>query len=62
MVAMLIDRDLRRGELLARHVESIQQREEHWVIAGQAAHLPLMIVPGRMRQETLSGFPPLLRR
>ena len=33
MVAMLIGCGLRRAELLALHIESIQQREEHWVIA-----------------------------
>ena len=33
MVAMLIGCGLRRAELLALRVESIQQREEHWVIA-----------------------------
>src|SRR5262245_65317376 len=30
MVAMLIACGLRRGELLALQLESIQQREEHW--------------------------------
>ena len=34
MVAMLIGCGLRRGELLALQLESIQQREEHWVICG----------------------------
>jgi integrase len=33
MVAMLIGCGLRRGELLALTIESIQKREEHWVIA-----------------------------
>jgi site-specific recombinase XerC len=33
MVAMLIGCGLRRGELLALNLESVQQREEHWVIA-----------------------------
>ena len=33
MVAMLIGCGLRRGELLALTLESVQQREEHWVIA-----------------------------
>ena len=31
---MLIGCGLRRAELLALGLESIQQREEHWVIAG----------------------------
>jgi len=42
MVAMLIGCGLRRAELLALRLESIQQREEHWVIAdlvGKAAHV-----------------------
>ena len=34
MVAMLIGCGLRRAELLALSLESIQQPEEHWVIAG----------------------------
>jgi integrase len=33
MLAMLIGCGLRRGELLALTLESIQQREEHWVVA-----------------------------
>ena len=33
MVTMLIGCGLRRAELLALNLESIQQREEHWVIA-----------------------------
>src|SRR6202048_3641745 len=33
MLAMLLGCGLRRSELLALMVESVQQREEHWVIA-----------------------------
>jgi site-specific recombinase XerD len=33
MLAILIGCGLRRGELLALALESIQQREEHWMIA-----------------------------
>ena len=33
MVALLICCGLRRGELLALNLESIQRRDEHWVIA-----------------------------
>lgn len=33
ILAMLLGCGLRRGELLGLHVESIQLREEHWVIA-----------------------------
>jgi site-specific recombinase XerD len=42
MVPMLIGCGLRRAELLALSVESIQQREEHWVIAdlvGKGGHV-----------------------
>ena len=42
MLAMLIGCGLRRGELLALRVESIQLREEHCVIAdllGKAGHI-----------------------
>ena len=33
MVALLIGCGLRRGEVLALELQSVQQREEHWVIA-----------------------------
>jgi site-specific recombinase XerD len=33
MIAMLIGCGLRRAELLSLRLESIQQREDHWVIA-----------------------------
>ena len=33
MLAVLIGCGLRRGALLALTLESIQQREEHWVVA-----------------------------
>jgi integrase len=42
MLAMLIGCGLRRGELLTLRVDSIQLREEHWVIAdllGKAGHI-----------------------
>src|SRR5688572_22597789 len=48
MVAMLIGCGLRRAELSALELESIQQREKHWVIAdlvGKGGHL--RTVPGR---------------
>ena len=48
MLAMLIGCGLRRGELLALRVESIQLREEHWVIAdllGKAGHIRTVPVP-----------------
>jgi integrase len=49
MVAMLIGCGLRRAELLALRLESIQQREEHWVIAdlvGKAGHVCTVPIPG----------------
>src|SRR6266487_3080607 len=48
MLAMLIGCGLRRGELLALRIESIQEREEHWVIAdllGKAGHIRTVPVP-----------------
>jgi hypothetical protein len=48
MVAMLIGCGLRRAELLALSVQSIQQREEHWVIAdlvGKAGHVRTVPIP-----------------
>jgi integrase len=47
MLAMLIGCGLRRGELLAR-VNSIQLREENWVIAdllGKAGHIRTVPIP-----------------
>jgi len=48
MLAMLIGCGLRRGELLALRVESIQQREEHWVVAdliGKGGHVRTVPIP-----------------
>ena len=48
MLAMLIGCGLRRGELLALTLESVQQREEHWVIAdlvGKGGHVRTVPVP-----------------
>jgi len=48
MLAMLIGCGLRRGELLALRVNSIQLREEHWVIAdllGKAGHIRAAPIP-----------------
>jgi integrase len=48
MLAMLIVCGLRRGELLASRVRSIQLREEHWVIAdllGKAGHIRTVSIP-----------------
>ena len=49
MVAMLIGCGLRRAELLALTLESVQQREEHWVIAdlvGKGGHMRTVPIPG----------------
>jgi integrase len=49
ILAMLIGCGLRRGELLALHVDAIQLREEHWVIAdllGKAGHIRTIPIPG----------------
>jgi integrase len=48
IVAMLIGCGLRRAELLALSLESIQQREEHWVIAdlvGKGGHVRTVPIP-----------------
>jgi integrase len=48
MVAMLIGCGLRRAELLALNLESIQQHEEHWVIAdlvGKGGHVRTVPIP-----------------
>lgn len=48
MLALLIGCGLRRGELLSLRVESIQLREEHWVIAdlsGKAGHVRTVPIP-----------------
>jgi integrase len=47
-LALLIGCGLRRGELLSLRVESIQLREEHWVIAdpsGKARHVRTVPMP-----------------
>ena len=47
-LAVLIGCGLRRGELLALRVDSIQSREEHWVIAdllGKAGHIRTVPIP-----------------
>jgi len=48
MIAMPVGCGLRRGELLAHRVDSIQSREEHWVIAdllGKAEHIRTVPIP-----------------
>ena len=58
MVAMLIGCGLRRAELLALTLGSIQQREEHWVIAdlvGKGGHTRTVPVPLWVK-ETLDAW------
>jgi integrase len=58
MLAMLIGCGLRRGELLALTLESLQQREEHWVIvdlAGKAGHVRTVPVPSWVK-ETIGAW------
>ena len=53
MVAMLIGCGLRRAELLALSLESIQQREEHWVIAdlvGKGGHVRTVPIPNWVKR------------
>ena len=48
MVALLLGCGLRRGEVLALALHSVQQREEHWVIAdllGKAGHVRTVPMP-----------------
>ena len=48
MLAVLIGCGLRRGELLALRLESLQQREEHWIFAdlvGKDGHVRTVPVP-----------------
>jgi integrase len=48
MVAILIGCGLRRAELLALTLESVQQREDHWVIAdlvGKGGHVRTVPIP-----------------
>jgi integrase len=48
MVAMLIGCGLRRAELLALRLDSIQQREDHWMIAdlvGKGGHIRTVPIP-----------------
>ncbi len=48
MVALLLGCGLRRGEVLALALESVQQREDHWVIAdlvGKGGHVRTVPMP-----------------
>lgn len=53
ILAMLIGCGLRRGELFALHVGSMQLREEHWVIAdflGKAGHIRTVPIPAWVKE------------
>jgi integrase len=53
ILAMLIGCGLRRGELLGLQVESVQLREEHWVIAdllGKAGHIRTVPIPAWVKE------------
>ncbi|MGH9630048.1 MAG: tyrosine-type recombinase/integrase [Bryobacteraceae bacterium] len=62
MLAMLVGCGLRRGELLALRVDSIQLREEHWVIAdllGKAGHILTVPIPGMgKKRQSMNGRTP----
>jgi site-specific recombinase XerD len=54
MLALLLGCGLRRGELLALTLESLQQREEHWVIAdllGKGGHVRTVPVPAWVKDS-----------
>ena len=54
MVAMLIGCGLRRAELLTLRVESIQRREEHWVIADlvrKGGHVRTVPIPAWVKSK-----------
>lgn len=54
----LSDAVLRRGELLALHVDVIQLREEHWVISdllGKAGHIRTVPIP-RWVKEAIDAW------
>jgi integrase len=53
ILSMLIGCGLRRGELLGLRVESVQLREEHWVIAdllGKAGHIRTVPIPAWVKE------------
>ncbi|MEP7304450.1 MAG: tyrosine-type recombinase/integrase [Acidobacteriota bacterium] len=59
LVALLLGCGLRRGEALGLAWESIQQRDEHWVIAdlvGKAGHIRTVPVPRTTRWARTRSF------
>jgi integrase len=60
MVAMLIGCGLRRAELLALRLDSIQQREDHWVIAdlvGKGGRIRTVAIPTWVKTATRAVGP-----
>ena len=58
MLALLVGCGLRRGELLALTMRSVQLREEHWVIAdlhGKAGHIRTAPIPVWVK-EAIDGW------
>jgi site-specific recombinase XerC len=58
MVAVLLGCGLRRAELAGLVVESLQQREEHWVIAdmvGKGGHVRTVPVPTWVKRRSTPG-------
>jgi integrase len=58
MLALLVGCGLRRGELLALTMRSVQMREEHWVIAdlhGKAGHIRTVPIPVWVK-EAIDGW------
>ena len=58
MLALLVGCGLRRGELLALTMRSVQLREDHWVIAdlhGKAGHIRTVPVPTWVK-EAIDGW------
>jgi len=58
MVSLLLGCGLRRGEALALTLESVQQGEEHWVIAdllGKAGHVRTVPMPTGSRRTLMPG-------
>jgi len=58
MLALLVGCGLRRGELLALTMRSVQLREDHWVIAdlhGKAGHIRTVPIPVWVK-EAIDGW------
>jgi integrase len=58
MLALLVGCGLRRGELLALTMRSVQLREDHWVIAdlhGKAGHIRTVPIPVWVK-EAMDGW------